>query len=176
MAKKKKRESKTGMLKANDSKMSLKDLFNNGSEAQARYDYPSAIELYSKALANNEISFELEYEILDQRAECFERMGQFKAELDDFDNMVEIAQDLRNPEMQMAIVYRQVFTAARMEKNANVREIAETAMVTGEKSEDISINAAVKLAVGYNHFVLEEKLEAQDNFEQALRMYRAPEI
>ena len=173
MAKKNKKESKTAMPKTNGSKMGFEELFKNGAEAQASYDYPSAIELYSQALANEEINSELAYEILDERAECFERMGQFKAELDDFDKMFEIAQDLGNSEMQMAIVYRQVFTAARMGENAKVREIAEAAMVTGEKSDDISINAGVKLAVGYNHFVLEEKLEAQDNFEQALRLYRA---
>ena len=172
MAKKNKKESKTAVSKTKPSKVSVEELFKKGSEAQTIYDYPTAIELYTQALTVDEITSEIVYEILDQRAECYERMGQFNAELDDLDKMVEIAQNLGNPEMQMAIVYRHVFTAVRMGESAKIREIAEAAMVTGEKSDDISINAAVKLAVGYNHFVLVEKLEAQDNLEQALRLYR----
>ena len=123
MAKKNKKESKTAVSKTKPSKVSVEELFKKGSEAQTIYDYPTAIELYTQALTVDEITSEIVYEILDQRAECYERMGQFNAELDDLDKMVEIAQNLGNPEMQMVIVFRQVFTAARMGENAKVNTV-----------------------------------------------------
>jgi len=67
------------------------ELFDKGFQAQAIYDYPAAIELFTSALTVEDVSPEMAYEILDQRAECFERMGQFADEQDDLDKMVEIA-------------------------------------------------------------------------------------
>ncbi|MGW8144358.1 MAG: GAF domain-containing protein [Anaerolineales bacterium] len=161
------------MSNTKEKKMNPEDLFYKGSEAQASYDYSTAIELYSQALGDNAIEAELAYSILDQRAECYDLMGEFKEALSDLDKMVEIAQALGNPAMQTAIAYRQDFTAARLGDSAKVSEIAEAIRKLEGKSDDIAVNAAIKLAVGYEHWVLEEKIKAQENFEQALQMYRA---
>ncbi|MCJ7534338.1 MAG: GAF domain-containing protein, partial [Anaerolineales bacterium] len=169
MEKKKKNNSQTKNKKI----INAAELFDKGSQAQAIYDYPAAIELYTTALAVEGITSEMAYEILDQRAECYERMGQFTDELDDLDQMVEIAQDLEKPELQVGIVFRQVFTTARKGENSKVSEIAEAVKKLEKGSDDYSISAAVNLAVGYKHWVQEEKEEAQDNFDKALRMYRA---
>jgi tetratricopeptide (TPR) repeat protein len=169
MEKKKKNNSQTKNKKIIDAA----ELFDKGSHAQAIYDYPAAIELYTSALAVEGTTSEMAYEILDQRAECYERMGQFTDELDDLDQMVEIAQELDKTELQVGVVFRQVFTAARKGENAKVSEITEAVKKLEQDTDDLSISAAVNLAFGYKHWVLEEKKKAQDYFDKALRMYRA---
>ena len=160
-------------LNRQDREVSIKAFFDQGIQKQANFDYPSAIDLYTRALELDDLTHDQAYELLDQRAECFERMCQFNAELDDLDRMVQLAEEMGNPKKQMAIVFRQVFTAARMGESARVSQIAEFTEKVGEDSTDISITAAVNLAVGYKHWVREEKIQAQERFEQALRMYRA---
>jgi hypothetical protein len=67
-----------------------------------------------------DITAEFSSEILNQRAECCETMGQLNVKLDDLDKMVDIDQGLENPELQVVIVYRQAFTTARMGESARV--------------------------------------------------------
>lgn len=148
-------------------------LFEEGKLAQSVFEYPEAIELFSEALSSEDIQPGLAYEILDQRAECHDLMGQFKEEVEDLDQMVSIAQELGDAHMQTDIVFRQLFTAGRMGASAKIHEITEATKDVGGDPDDISISAAVSLAIGYNHWILEEKTEAQDNFEQALRKFRA---
>jgi tetratricopeptide (TPR) repeat protein len=148
------------------------ELFELGKQAQSEFDYPQAIDLFSEALFSD-IQPRMAYEILDQRAECHDLMGQFKEELEDLDQMVSIAQELGDAHMQTDIVFRQLFTAARMGASGKIHQIAESTKKVGENSDEISISAAVSLAIGYNHWILEEKTEAQENFEQALLKYRA---
>ena len=149
------------------------ELFEMGKQAQSEFDYPLAIEIYNKALRSKDVKPVLAYEILDQQAECHDLMGQFKEELQDLDQMVSIAQELGDVHMQTDIVFRQLFTAARMGDGAKIHEAAEATKKAAENLDDISVSAAESLAVGYLHWNLEEKTEARENFEQALRKYRA---
>jgi tetratricopeptide (TPR) repeat protein len=161
------------MPKTKTTKLSVEELYQKGADAQANYDYSIAIEMYSQALEKESVESELAYSILDQRAECYDLMGEFKKALSDLDRMVEIAQALGNLAMQTAIAYRQGSTAARLGDSAKVSEIAEAMRKLEDKSDDMAVKAAIKLAVGYEHWVLEENIKAQENFEQALRMCRA---
>jgi PAS domain S-box-containing protein len=170
---KKKIVSQTGVSYSISKNLSPADLLKEGLQAQSIFDYPRAIELYSAALSGEKIPPEMAFEILDQRSECYERMGQFSEELDDLDQMVVKAQVLGDLQKQMDIVYRRLFTAARMGKSTKVNEIAEATRAAGENSEHLSISAAVNLSVGYKYWFQEEKKTAQEYFERALRMYRA---
>jgi len=88
----KKKKSVKAELESNGIQEKVKpaELFEQGSQAQAVFDYPKAIELFSSALDKKGVSPELAYEMLDQRSECHGRLGQFKEELEDLDQMVSI--------------------------------------------------------------------------------------
>ena len=171
----KKKKSVKAELESNSSQEKVKpaDLFEQGSQAQAVFDYPKAIELFSSALDKKDVPQEMAYMILDQRSECHERLGQFKEELEDLDQMVSIAQEIGDAHLQTDIVFRQLFTAGRMGANDKIHAIAEATKIVGKNQDDILISAAVSLAIGYDFWRSEERKEAQENFEQALRQYRA---
>lgn len=57
--------------------LSLDDHIYKRAEAQASFGYPTTIDFYSQALAGNEIDLELECEVLDQMAKCFQHLGNY---------------------------------------------------------------------------------------------------
>jgi GAF domain-containing protein len=161
------------MPQTKGTKMSVEDLYQKGSDAQANYDYSSAIEMYSRALGEKSIDPGLAYSILKMRAESYDLTGQFKAELDDLEKMVEIAQELGNHEMQMAIVFQQLYTAARVGENDKMKEIAEAAKLLAQEIDEVHINAGASLAMGYYYYVIEEYAAARSELEDSLSLYRA---
>ena len=95
MAKKNIKESKTVMPIIKRSKISVEEIYWKGSEAQTIYHYPTAIDYHTQASVAKDITAEFSSEILNQRAECCETMGQLKVKLDDLDKMLISPRDLK---------------------------------------------------------------------------------
>lgn len=116
------------LLGSNGNKVEgLETLVQRAKQAQAMYDNAIAVELYTQALASGKVLSEMEYRLRDRRADCFQRLGNYTAELEDLEAMINIAQELGEPTRQTSVVYRLGDVAAKLGMAARAQQVAEAA-------------------------------------------------
>lgn len=146
----------------------IESLIKQAGQAQAIYDYSIAVELYSQALASGKVSPEMEYDLRDRRADCFQRLGNITAEMEDLEAMVSIAEQLDEPTRLTSVVYRLGDVAHKLGKTERAQQVAETALAQAEQVGDLNLKAVSLVALGVLDLMRSEFAQAINRCEQAL--------
>ena len=150
----------------------MKALVQRAKQAQAAYDYAIAVELYTQAMASGKVSLEMEYIVRDRRADCFQRLGNYTAELEDLEAMINISQELGEPARQISAVYRLGEVAAKLGMAARAQQVAGSALALAEQVGDLNLKAASLVALGNLDLIHSEAAQAINRCEQALPLLR----
>ena len=150
----------------------LEALVQRAKQAQAAYDYAIAVEQYTQAMASGKVLLEMEYSLRDRRADCFQRLGNYTAELEDLEAMISIAQELGEPARQTSVVYRLGEVAAKLGMAARAQHVAEAALALAEQVGDLNLKSASLVALGNLDLIRSEVAQAINRCEQALPLFR----
>ena len=150
----------------------IEALIEQAKQAQATYDYSSAVELYTQASTSRKVLPEIEYDLRNRRAECFQRLGNLTAEYEDLEAMVSIAEQLDEPARLTSVVFRLVDVALKLGRTDRAQQVAETALVQAEQVGDLNLKAVSLVALSVVDLPRNEVSQALNRCEQALLLLR----
>lgn len=156
---------------------SVPDLQRAANQARAAYNYDKAIVCYSQALAQYdrpELTSDpvTEYQLLSQRADCYELKGDFGAAEIDLKAMTDLAKIMNDPLRQIEVLYRKATLMNRLGQAGEARQAAEAAVALARAAGNRDQEANSLTALGRAWEQLSDYGKSQQCFEQALGLYR----
>jgi len=146
-------------------------------QAQAEYDYVSAIRHFTTALeiltAHKGHDIEAEYNLLTGRSECYDLHGDIEDYVADLDRMAVLAQELGSPARQVAIAAQQVEAFSSLGRpTEEILALGNFALRTGTASGQPGLEALGNYALARIYIYLSEDAEAEAHLIKALELFR----
>ena len=148
------------------------DWIGAASQAKAAWDHEAAISFYAQALEIEDLTDEERYELLKQRAECFNIVGNLRAQIADIERLFTISQAAGDQRRQIEAKILLVRPLGFLGEPARGQEIAEFALEQSRKMGDKKLQAESMFVLG-DALADQNLLEpAKSNVTQALRLFR----
>jgi len=157
----------------NDSTKTIEDLQAEAKEARTALDWETAVALYAEALDREGLTPTVAYDLLDGRAACQQKLGDYAAEAADLEQMASLAQELDDATLEVDALSRRAEAVYFLGEIASARSLAETALSMARDAVDPRLEARcldALLRVSESLSDFERRLAWG---EEALRLYRS---
>ena len=150
-------------------------LKQTGDAAWEAYEYEEAIRAYSQALDDlREFDSEREtqFELLSSRAKCYRRLGNQPAEKADREQMLDLAEQLKNEGLEFEAAISLAETLSKLGELAEVQKLSEDVLTRARAARDKKWEAESLHILGTLHAVHNEVGLAKEVNQQALEIFR----
>lgn len=151
-------------------KGSIDGLLQAARHAQEREEFATAVSIYTDILARPNISPTLAYIIHTEKADCYARLGNLSAEIDELKTSLTLAEASPDMLLQIQTLNRLVMCCWQAGKLASGMAYAETAVSLAQQTSHLDLQADSLIKLGRIHEQQGNFAVAKENFEQALTL------
>jgi len=150
----------------------VSDLRAAAARAQTAYQWEDAVDHFSRALDLPDLSPTEEYELLNGRAFCYQRLGKFQAEVDDLVAMADSAQTRGDEQQYLDASSRQSFTLTHLGKLEQSQEMSLEVKRRAKKlGDDFFVGKALQ-ALGDAYINVGEFERAAQELNEAIKIFQ----